>query len=289
MGRGDEALSERAGRPGECGHPAPYRAGVGLSGREDGLFLREGSRPGVLLSRLVCAAALLLAALGVDAGHGMDAQMPESQFEVLRQRMVREQIRRRGVEDPAVLAAMERVPRHLFVPDGFRADAYLDHPLPIGHGQTISQPYIVALMTELLELDRGQKVLEIGTGSGYQAAVLAELGASVYTIEIRDELGRQAGDLLARLGYDNVRVRVGNGYHGWPEEAPFDAIIVTASPPEIPDALVQQLKVGGRMVVPVGAGGVQDLELLTKTEDGVLSRDIIPVRFVPMIGGDRDE
>ncbi len=178
--------------------------------------------------------------------------MPESEFETLRQQMVREQIRRRGVADPAVLDAMARVPRHLFVPDGLRAEAYVDHPLPIGQGQTISQPYIVALMTELLALDRSQKVLEIGTGSGYQAAVLAELVDSVYTIEIRDELARQAGDLLDRLGYENVHVRVGNGYRGWPEEAPFDAIIVTASPPEIPEALVEQLKVGGRMVVPVG-------------------------------------
>lgn len=214
--------------------------------------------------------------------------MPESEFDSLRQRMVREQIRRRGVDDPAVLGAMARVPRHLFVPDSLRADAYLDHPLPIGQGQTISQPYIVALMTELLALDSSQKVLEIGTGSGYQAAILAELVGSVYSIEIREELARRAGDLLKRLGYDNVHVKAGNGYRGWPEEAPFDAIIVTASPPEIPEALVEQLKVGGRMVVPVGAGAVQDLELLTKTENGVLAKDIIPVRFVPMIGGDRE-
>jgi protein-L-isoaspartate(D-aspartate) O-methyltransferase len=168
-------------------------------------------------------------------------------------------------------------------------DAYVDHPLPIGHGQTISQPYIVALMTSLLELDGSQKVLEVGTGSGYQAAVLAELAATVYTMEIRDELGRQARDLLDRLGYDNVHVRVGNGYRGWPEEAPFDAIIVTASPPEIPQELVAQLGVGGRMVVPVGAGAVQSLELLTKTPTGVLRKDIVPVRFVPMIGSGDDD
>jgi protein-L-isoaspartate(D-aspartate) O-methyltransferase len=213
----------------------------------------------------------------------------DEQFDALRRQMVEYQIQRRGVVDDGVLTAMEEVPRHLFVPESMWDDAYVDHPLPIGHGQTISQPYIVALMTSLLELDGSQKVLEVGTGSGYQAAVLAELAATVYTMEIRDELGRQARDLLDRLGYDNVHVRVGNGYRGWPEEAPFDAIIVTASPPEIPQELVAQLGVGGRMVVPVGAGAVQSLELLTKTPTGVLRKDIVPVRFVPMIGSGDDD
>jgi len=214
--------------------------------------------------------------------------MRDSRFDSLRQDMVEFQIMRRGVDDRGVLRAMEEVPRHLFVPETVRDEAYVDHPLLIGHGQTISQPYIVALMTSLLELDGSQKVLEIGTGSGYQAAILGELAAEVYTIEIREELARVAEVLLADLGYDNIHVRAGNGYNGWPEEAPFDAIIVTASPPEIPAALVAQLKVGGRMVVPVGAGAVQDLELLTKTASGVLSQDIVPVRFVPMIGGEDD-
>lgn len=211
--------------------------------------------------------------------------MPDSRFDALRQQMVEQQIQRRGVDDPGVLSAMERVPRHLFVPESQRRDAYVDHPLPIGEGQTISQPYIVALMTSLLELDGSEKVLEIGTGSGYQAAVLAELADQVYTIEIREGLGLEAGELLESLGYDNLHVRIGNGYRGWPEEAPFDAIIVTASPPEIPAALVEQLKIGGRMVVPIGAGSVQDLELLTKTDAGLERKDIVPVRFVPMIGG----
>ncbi|MCZ6726185.1 MAG: protein-L-isoaspartate(D-aspartate) O-methyltransferase [Acidobacteria bacterium] len=220
---------------------------------------------------------------------GLEPQVSDSQFDSLRQQMVELQIQRRGVGNEGVLEAMEHVPRHLFVPEAMRADAYVDHPLPIGQGQTISQPYIVALMTALLELDGSEKVLEIGTGSGYQAAVLAELAAEVYTIEIRQELGRQARELLAELGYDNVHVRVGNGYRGWPEQAPFDAIIVTASPPEIPSALVEQLRVGGRMVVPVGADAIQDLELLTKTPGGMLRKNIVPVRFVPMIGGGDEE
>ena len=268
------------------GRRAALSSGVQPSDVEDG---RPG-RPRSFCHVQVVFVLAFCSLFGVHGAQGRmpETQMPESEFETMRHQMVREQIRRRGVVDPAVLDAMKRVPRHLFVPDGLRAEAYVDHPLPIGQGQTISQPYIVALMTELLALDRSQKVLEIGTGSGYQAAVLAELVDSVYTIEIRDELARQARDLLGSLGYENVHVRVGNGYRGWPEEAPFDAIIVTASPPEIPDALVEQLKVGGRMVVPVGAGAVQDLELLTKTEDGVLAKDIIPVRFVPMIGGDRE-
>jgi protein-L-isoaspartate(D-aspartate) O-methyltransferase len=215
---------------------------------------------------------------------GSRAQGPEDRFEALREEMVEYQIVRRGVDDPAVCEAMRRVPRHLFVPSEVQDEAYVDHPVPIGQGQTISQPYIVALMTSLLELTKSDRVLEIGTGSGYQAAVLGELAGAVYTIEIREDLGLQAKGLLSRLGYRNVQVRIGNGYRGWPEEAPFDAIIVTASPPEIPEALVAQLKLGGRMVVPVGAGAVQNLELLTKTDRGILRKDVVPVRFVPMIG-----
>jgi protein-L-isoaspartate(D-aspartate) O-methyltransferase len=180
---------------------------------------------------------------------------------------------------PQVLNAMAAVPRHRFVPPAWQTQAYADRPLPIGHGQTISQPFIVALMTELLDLKGGERVLEIGTGSGYQAAVLAELAREVYTIEIVDPLGRQAADALKALGYRNVEVRVGDGYRGWPERAPFDAIIVTAAPPAIPQALIDQLRPGGRMVVPVGRQfETQVLTVIEKRADGAITR-----RFVPMV------
>jgi len=201
----------------------------------------------------------------------------------LRDRMVREQIEARGVRDPRVLAAMRSVPRHEFVPEAVRAQAYADGPLPIGDAQTISQPYIVALMTELLEVAPGDKVLEIGTGSGYQGAVLGAMKVNVFTIEIRDTLCREAAARLARLGYDSVHVRCGDGYGGWPEEAPFDAIIVTAAPERIPDPLLGQLKIGGRMVIPVGAF-YQELKVITRTEDGFGEKSVVPVRFVPMTG-----
>lgn len=197
--------------------------------------------------------------------------------------MVESQIRARGVEDDRVLAAMAKVPRHLFVPEDVRAQAYDDYPLPIGEQQTISQPYIVALMTSLLELDGDERVLEIGTGSGYQAAVLGELAARVYSIEILDTLSARAKETLGRLGYRNVELRVGDGFSGWPEEAPFDAIIVTAAPPKVPQPLLDQLKVGGRLVIPVGRY-FQDLLVFTKTADGIEKRNVIPVRFVPMTG-----
>jgi protein-L-isoaspartate(D-aspartate) O-methyltransferase len=223
-----------------------------------------------------CAVALLLWPL-------VAAAQESDPYARSRAAMVEEQIARRGVEDPGVLSAMGEVPRHLFVPDEIRDEAYIDDPLPIGDGQTISQPYIVALMTSLLELTGREKVLEIGTGSGYQAAVLARVAREVYTIEIRESLGRAAERTLQRLGFGNVQVRIGNGYQGWPEQAPFDAIIVTAAPETIPQALIDQLAVGGRMVVPVGRY-IQDLILLTKTADGVAQRKVVPVRFVPMIG-----
>ena len=202
-----------------------------------------------------------------------------------RLKMVETQIRGRGVKDPRVLRAMETVPRHRFVPRGSVNQAYDDHPLFIGHGQTISQPYIVALMTEVLELEPTDRVLEIGTGSGYQAAVLAELVDSVYTIEIVEELGLEATERLKTLGYDNVDVRIGDGYKGWPEEAPFDAVIVTAAPETVPQALIDQLADGGRMVLPVGVG-IQELLLIEKKEGKVVERHIISVRFVPMVHGD---
>ncbi len=199
-----------------------------------------------------------------------------------RLQMVEEQIQRRGVKRPSVVDAMKQVPRHLFMPEGLREEAYSDGPQPIGDGQTISQPYIVALMTELLGLMGDERVLEIGTGSGYQAAVLSRLAKEVYTIEIRAELGRRARRTLEELGYDNIHYRIGDGYAGWSEAAPFDAILVTAAPPEVPRALVEQLKVGGKMVVPVGRY-FQDLQVITRTEGGFRTEFAGGVRFVPMI------
>jgi len=200
----------------------------------------------------------------------------------MRERMVETQIRARDVQDAAVLRAMNRVPRHLFVPDDVRPFAYEDRPLPIGRGQTISQPYIVGYMTEALQLEPSHTVLEIGTGSGYQAAVLAEIVKQVYSIEIVPDLASGARRALAQAGYRNVEVRAGNGYLGWPERAPFDRIIVTAAPPEIPQALVDQLAVGGVMVVPVGTSN-QEIVVIEKTPDGVTQKRTIEVRFVPMV------
>jgi len=197
--------------------------------------------------------------------------------------MVEEQILARGVTDSLVLAAMAAVPRHLFVPTGVVAYAYADQPLPIGHDQTISQPYIVALMTELAGLAATDRVLEIGTGSGYQAAVLAGIADSVYTIEIVEPLATEAAERLERLGYANVRVRCGDGYRGWPGRAPFDAIIVTAAPDHVPQPLIDQLAPGGKLVIPVGTG-LQELLEITRTADGVVERRVLPVRFVPMTG-----
>ena len=200
-----------------------------------------------------------------------------------RQEMIDDQLRRRGIDDPKVLAAVAEVPRHRFVPTEYRAEAYGDHPLPIGRGQTISQPYIVALMAQVLEARPGQRVLEIGTGSGYNAAVLSKLFDRVYSIEIVEPLGRRAAATLAELGYDNVEVRIGDGYAGWPEEAPFDAVILTAAPPEVPDALLGQVAMGGRLVAPLGVEE-QKLVVLTRTPRGWQRREILPVRFVPMTG-----
>jgi protein-L-isoaspartate(D-aspartate) O-methyltransferase len=204
-----------------------------------------------------------------------------------RERMVSDQIVARGVKDPRTLAAMRRVPRHLFVPEEQRAQAYDDHPLPIGHGQTISQPYIVGFMTEALRLQGGETVLEVGTGSGYQAAVLGEIAAHVYTIEIVEPLAEEAKRTLARLGYANVLARAGDGYQGWPEAAPFDAIMVTAAAPRIPEALKAQLKEGGRLVIPVG-DEYQELVVVTRKGDRFEERRVLPVRFVPMTGKVRE-
>ena len=201
-----------------------------------------------------------------------------------RDRMIREQIESRGITNAEVLAAMHQVPRHEFVPDRWIEAAYEDHPLPIGHGQTISQPYIVALMTELLQPTHGARVLEVGTGSGYQAAILAETGAEVYSVEILKPLADEAADRLRRLGYEKVHVKHADGYLGWPEHAPFDAVIVTAGADHIPPPLVDQLRTGGRMVLPVGEPhGEQMLTLVEKGQDGKITiQNVVPVLFVPL-------
>lgn len=218
--------------------------------------------------------------ISCSAGSG-DAN--NDKFLKLRLSMVDEQIVTRGVRDPLVLEAMRKVERHLFVPDEEVDSAYADHPLPIGYNQTISQPYIVALMTELAGPTAKSKVLEIGTGSGYQAAVLAEIVKQVYTIEIVEPLYKRSDKLLKTLGYKNISCKAGDGYFGWEEHAPFDAIIITAAPRNTPEPLLKQLKVGGRLVVPVGDVW-QELIVITKTSNGFKKESIIPVRFVPMTG-----
>jgi protein-L-isoaspartate(D-aspartate) O-methyltransferase len=199
-----------------------------------------------------------------------------------REKMVSGQVQRRGVADRRVLEAMKKVERHLFVPADFQSLAYADRPLPIGYKQTISQPYIVAFMTQAINPETDDRVLEIGTGSGYQAAVLAELVKEVYTIEIVEQLAQSARSLLGHIGYKNIKVKHGDGYKGWREYASFDAVIVTAAPPNIPEELIGQLKTGGRMIVPVGEY-YQELYLITKTKTGADKQSLLPVRFVPMV------
>ncbi len=234
----------------------------------------------------------LLAITGIACafGDGSRSSKPATEpneFERRRIAMVAGQIEARGVRDPRVLEAMRRVQRHRFVPEKLQSQAYDDHPLAIGHDQTISQPYIVALMTELIRPEPEMKVLEVGTGSGYQAAVLAECAGQVFSIEIVSALGTAASELLGSLGYDNVEVRIGDGFDGWPEQAPFDAILVTAAPETIPQPLLDQLAVGGRLVIPVG-GNAQNLIVVERTQDGFERRVITPVRFVPMTGKAQD-
>lgn len=215
---------------------------------------------------------------------GEPASVSEDEYRQARERFVHEEIEGRGVRDPRVLAAMRKVPRHLFVPPDEQKHAYEDSPLFIGYGQTITEPYLVAFMSEALELKPHDRVLEIGTGSGFQAAVLAELVEEVYTIEIVAPLAKTAEERLRRLGYSNVHVRAGDGYLGWPEAAPFDAIILTAAPPErVPPPLIEQLREGGRLVAPVG-GSEQDLIRIRRTGKGTTEQVLLPVRFVPMTG-----
>ena len=246
------------------------------------------------LKRAVAIAMLLAFCLAACAGPeatptpGTPTPTVADPYREIRKRMVETQIRARGVTDEAVLAAMEKVPRHEFVLPQYLDHAYADHPLPIGYGQTISQPYIVAWMTKLLEIKRGDKVLEIGTGSGYQAAVLAEITDQVYTVEIIGELEKSAEARLRRLGYDKVKVKHADGYYGWEEYAPYDAIIVTCAPDHIPQPLIKQLKDGGRLVIPVGPpGGYQTLWKITKRGDEVITENMGGVIFVPLLRGKR--
>jgi protein-L-isoaspartate(D-aspartate) O-methyltransferase len=229
-------------------------------------------------------ALLFLGACSPSSGSASPAPSEADARAEERWQMVRSQIESRGVEDTRVLDAMRKVPRHRFMPESQRRYAYDDRPLPIGEGQTISQPYIVALMSELAGVKPGDTVLEVGTGSGYQAAVLAEMGVKVFSIEIVASLAKRAKALLGDLGYEeSIEVRHGDGYAGWPEHAPFDAIVVTAAPPKIPEPLKQQLAVGGHLVIPVGKS-FQSLLRVTRTKDGFREESVIPVRFVPMTG-----
>jgi protein-L-isoaspartate(D-aspartate) O-methyltransferase len=234
------------------------------------------------MRRALSVALLLLGACSQKSASVHAGPADAGLYEQKRLQMVERQIESRGVRDPHVLRAMRTVPRHRFVPESQRASAYEDRPLPIGHQQTISQPYIVALMSELADLKPGDRVLEVGTGSGYQAAVLAEMGVEVFSIEIVEPLAKQAAATLKELGYA-VTVRHGDGYAGWPEQAPFDAILVTAAPPHIPEPLEAQLALGGRLVIPVGQH-FQSLVRVTRTEKGLRKQKVLPVRFVPMTG-----
>lgn len=216
----------------------------------------------------------MISGIGLYAG--------DNGFKLRRERMVKKQLELRGIKDKAVLSAMRKVKRHLFVPSDLKDFAYADRPLPIGYEQTISQPYIVAYMTEAARLKPEARVLEIGTGSGYQAAVLAEIVSKVYTIEIIEPLAESAKERLKDLGYDNIEIRFGDGYKGWKEFAPYETIIVTAAPPTIPDLLLDQLAIGGRMVIPIGSV-FQELYLITRTETGYDRESLLPVRFVPMV------
>ena len=233
------------------------------------------------------SSALVISSLACGA-RGTEPQHGTRDWSAERRRMVDEQLRARDIRSARVLDAMLTVPRHLFVPEPERAEAYSDSPLPIGHDQTISQPYIVAFMTQALDVAPEHRVLEVGTGSGYQAAVLGALAKDVYTIEIVPALAERARDTLSALGYRNIQVRTGNGYLGWPEHAPYDRIMVTAAPDEVPPALLQQLKIGGLMAIPVGTV-TQELRILRRTVTGTETLRTLPVRFVPMTNKPKEQ
>ncbi len=249
---------------------------------------RSEDKEEIMLKKVLIIVVLLLLVVWVRETNkfksrylrGVDPM--QDKYKNQRMRMVQEQIIRRGIKDERVIKALREVKRHQFVPEQHRHLSYEDHPLAIGLGQTISQPYIVALMTENLDLNGEEKVLEVGTGSGYQAAILAELSKEVYTIEIKEDLANRSRQILQDLGYQNVHVRHGDGFLGWPEQAPFDAIIVTCAPEKIPEPLLAQLKEGGRLIIPVG-DTYQQLKLVIKQDNKIQIRDIIPVRFVPML------
>ncbi len=250
-------LPRRASIAGDTGDLSPRRFGAASLGGRVGIFV---------LAAICC----LTSAVHADPYFSQRHDMVDH-------------LRERGIDQRGLLQAMENVPRHLFVPEGFQPEAYEDSPVEIAPGQTMSQAYVSALMISLLDLEGEEKVLEIGTGSGYDAAVLSRMANRVYTIEIDDELGRKAKQTLGDLGYTNVKVKIGDGYRGWPEEAPFDAILVTAAPTRLPEPLIKQLKIGGKMVVPVG-NLVQDLLVITKTGDGLERRRVSLVNFGPMTG-----
>jgi protein-L-isoaspartate(D-aspartate) O-methyltransferase len=260
-------------------------------GLDSSLSRRRQTVNTLVLPRIAAASALLATSIGSFLMLAPGCRSAPDDAESVRARretMVKDQLEARGIKDATVLEAMRKVPRHRFVPEALRGRAHEDGPLPIGEGQTISQPYIVAWMTELIAPRKGMRVLEIGTGSGYQAAVLAECVDEVDTIEVVPALGRRAEQALRDLGYRNIRTRIGDGYHGWPERAPFDAIILTAAPPEdVPKPLLDQLKVGGRLVAPVGRGE-QVLVRITRTETGFRRETLAPVLFVPMTGKAQD-
>jgi len=238
--------------------------------------IRPGS--GTLSAGFLASAILLLIFMEMTPLYGQDS------YAVARENMVKSQIADEGIKDAATLKAMRKVPRHLFVPENLRSQAYRDMPLPIGYEQTISQPYMVAYMTAAILPAKGMKVLEIGTGSGYQAAVLAEIVDSVFTIEIVEPLGKQSTDLLKKLGYKNIKVKIGDGFAGWPEHGPYDAIVVTAAAEDIPPPLFAQLKEGGRMIIPLGKrGSVQTLVMATKEKGKLVKKNLLPVRFVPFV------
>ena len=233
---------------------------------------------------------MVIILMGVIACYSKGGEEEENvDYESLRKGMVESQIKARGIKDKNVLNAMLAVPREEFVPEALKSRAYEDNPLPIGDGQTISQPYIVALMTELLCVEKGDRVLEIGTGSGYQAVILAEMGCDVYTIEIIETLSLRAQETIKRLGYENIHFKIGDGFIGWEEYAPFDGIIVTCAPDEIPEPLIEQLADGGKMVIPVGEYLPQDLVLVEKVNGEVSKTPVTSVAFVPMTGISQEE